>query len=87
MNIFNTILDIAPKDAAEGGEGAGRTTQDILQDIVRRFLEDINVKGMIYNVDEIKNKMDPEQKGPYQNVFIQEIEYMTILLTEMARSI
>ena len=54
---------------------------------MRRFLDDINVKGMIYNVDEVKNKMDPEQKGPYQNVFIQEIEYMTILLTEMARSI
>lgn len=87
INIFNTILEIAPKDAAEGGEGAGRTTQDILQDIVRRFLEDINVKGMIYNVDEVKNKMDPEQKGPYQNVFIQEIEYMTILLTEMTRSL
>lgn len=42
---------------------------------------------MIFNVDEIKNKMDQEQKGPYQNVFIQEIEYMTILLTEIARSI
>ncbi len=31
--------------------------------------------------------MDADQKGPYQNVFIQEIEYMTILLTEIARSI
>lgn len=42
---------------------------------------------MIFSVDEIKNKMDADQKGPYQNVFIQEIEYMAILLTEMARSI
>ncbi len=70
--IFNTILEIAPKDNDAAAEG-GRTTQDILNDIVRRFLDDINVKGMIYNVDEVKNKMDPEQKGPYQNVFIQEI--------------
>lgn len=31
--------------------------------------------------------MDADQKGPYQNVFIQQIEYMTILLTEIARSI
>lgn len=31
--------------------------------------------------------MDADQKGPYQNVFIQEIEYMTILLTEIARSV
>lgn len=42
---------------------------------------------MIFNVDDVKNKIDNEQKGPYQNVFIQEIEYMTILLTEMARSV
>ena len=42
---------------------------------------------MIYSVDQIKNKIDADQKGPYQNVFIQEIEYMTILLTEIAKSI
>jgi dynein heavy chain, axonemal len=55
--------------------------------MIKRFIEDINIKGMIFSVDEIKNKMDADQKGPYQNVFIQEIEYMTILLTEIARSI
>lgn len=55
--------------------------------MVKRFIEDINIKSMIFSVDEIKNKMDADQKGPYQNVFIQEIEYMAILLTEMARSI
>lgn len=53
----------------------------------KRFIEDINVKGMIFSVDEIKNKIDADQKGPYQNVFIQEIEYMTILLTQIAKSI
>jgi dynein heavy chain len=42
---------------------------------------------MVFSVDDIKNKMDTDQKGPCQNVFIQEIEYMTILLTEMARSV
>jgi dynein heavy chain len=55
--------------------------------MVKRFIEDINIKGMIFSVDEIKNKMDADQKGPYQNVFLQEIEYMTILLTEISRSI
>ena len=55
--------------------------------MVKRFLEDINVRSLIFSVDEIKNKLDPAQKGPYQNVFIQEIEYMTILLTEITRSI
>jgi dynein heavy chain len=66
-------LEIAPKDSGSAGEGGGKTTQDILEGMVKRFIEDLNVKGMIFNVDEIKNKMDADQKGPYQNVFIQEI--------------
>jgi dynein heavy chain, axonemal len=31
--------------------------------------------------------MDAENKGPYQNVFLQEIEYMNGLLMEMVRSL
>lgn len=85
--LFQTLLDIAPKDTgAIGGEGV-RTSQDILQDMVKRFMEDIGIKSLIFSVDDIKGKLDADQKGPYQNVFIQEIEYMTILLTEIARSI
>jgi hypothetical protein len=38
-------------------------------------------------VDDIKSKLDPDQKDPSQNIFIQEIEYMAILLTEIAQSI
>lgn len=51
VSLFQTLVDIAPKDAASaGGEGA-RTTQDILQDMVRRFLEDINIRSLIFSVD------------------------------------
>ena len=85
--IFSTLLEIAPKDSSSGGDGGGRTTQDVLEAMIKRFIEDLNVKGMIFSVDEVKNKMDADQKGPYQNVFIQEIEYMTILLTQIARSV
>jgi dynein heavy chain len=31
--------------------------------------------------------MDAESKGPYQNVFLQEIEYMNFLLVEIVRSL
>lgn len=71
--LFSTLLEIAPKDSSSGGGEGGKTTQDILELMVKRFIDDINVKGMIFSVDEIKNKMDADQKGPYQNVFIQEI--------------
>ena len=85
--LFNTLLEIAPKDSSSAGGEGGKTTQDILQGMIKRFIEDIGIKSLIFSVDEIKNKMDADQKGPYQNVFIQQIEYMTILLTEIARSI
>jgi len=39
--------------------------------MIKRFIEDIGIKSLIFSVDEIKNKMDADQKGPYQNVFIQ----------------
>lgn len=42
---------------------------------------------MIFNIDEIKGKMDAENKTPYMNVFLQEIEYMNILLIELVRSL
>jgi len=42
---------------------------------------------MIFNIDDIKNKIDAESKGPYQNVFLQEIEYMNVLLSEIDRSL
>lgn len=45
------MLEIAPKDATSGGESGGRTTQDILQEMVKRFLEDINVRSLIFSVD------------------------------------
>lgn len=31
--------------------------------------------------------MDEDNKGPYQNVFLQEIEYMNNLMNEMIRSL
>jgi dynein heavy chain len=72
--LFQTLLDIAPKDTGSAGqEKELRTTQDILQEMVKRFMEDINIRSLIFSVDDIKGKLDADQKGPYQNVFIQEI--------------
>jgi hypothetical protein len=49
--LFSTLLEIAPKDTSStGGEGA-RTTQDILQEMVKRFTEDIGIRSKIFSVD------------------------------------
>jgi len=49
-------------------------------------MEDINLKSQIFNMDDIKNKIESASKDPYQNVFMQEIEYMNMLLYEIVRS-
>jgi dynein heavy chain len=87
--LFGTLLELQPKDSGGGDEGASgvRSKNEITQDMIKLIIEDMNMKSLIFNIDEIKNKMDAESKGPYQNVFLQEIEYMNFLLVEIVRSL
>lgn len=55
--------------------------------MIKFIMEEKEMKQKIYNIDEVKNKMDEDNKGPYQNVFLQEIEYMNNLMNEMTRSL
>lgn len=38
--------------------------------MIKFILEEKELKQKIYNIDEVKNKMDEDNKGPYQNVFL-----------------
>jgi hypothetical protein len=38
--------------------------------MIKYILEDIGMKGCIFNLEDIKTNIDSEQKGPYQNVFL-----------------
>jgi len=39
------------------------------------------------NIDDISSKLGDEQRGPYQNVFLQECEYMNALIREITKSL
>jgi dynein heavy chain len=43
------------------------------------------MKSLIFNIEDIKVRIDVDSKGPYQNVFLQEVEYMNTLLMEIVR--
>lgn len=73
MTLFNTLLELAPRDSGSSESGGKGSGQDSLEMIIKRYIDDIGFKNLIFNVEEIKNKIDADQKGPYQNVFIQEI--------------
>ena len=56
-----------------------------VSDVIRQVLEDMNIKEKIFNLEDIRTKID--EVGPYQNVFLQECEYMNYLLYEIIRYI
>ena len=79
--ILATILELQPRDSG-GGEGslspdevAVATTQDVLE----RFAE------KRFDTDDISRSL--EELGPFQNVFLQEMDVMNILLAEIVRSL
>jgi dynein heavy chain len=79
--ILMTILELQPRDASSGegtlspDEIAGAVTTDILE----RFGE------KKFDVEDLTRSL--EEQGPYQNVFIQEMDVMNILLSEIVRSL
>lgn len=38
--------------------------------MIKYIMEEKEMRQKIYNIDEVKNKMDEDNKGPYQNVFL-----------------
>ena len=47
--------------------------------------EDYDLKNKLFIIEDIRTKID--DVGPYQNVFLQECEYMNMLLQEIIRSL
>jgi len=89
-NLFSVLLELQPKDSGSssgGDEGASqiRSKNEIVSDVIRQVLEDMNLKEKIFNLEDIRTKID--EVGPYQNVFLQECEYMNYLLLEIIRSL
>jgi dynein heavy chain len=53
---------------------------------MRRVLDEAQLDQNKLNIDDIQQKMT-EEKGPYQNVFLQECEVMNTLINEILRSL
>ena len=81
ISTFAILLDLQPRGNSCGGEEA--TPQQIADAKAADFLEQIADKN--FDVEEIKSGL--EEIGPYQNVFLQEMDFMNALLAEIKRSI
>lgn len=87
QEMFAQLYELQPKDSDTAATGDVKTNVEIATDVLKYILEDQGMKGLIFNLEDIKTKIDADSKGPYQNVFLQEVEYMNILLSEIVRSL
>jgi dynein heavy chain len=79
--ILGTVLDLQDRVAASG-EGA-MSPDDVAASVTVDILDRFGEKK--FDVEDIARSL--EELGPYQNVFMQEMDVMNILLTEIVRSL
>ena len=79
-NLFKVLAELQPRESGgEEGTSPQHIAENALNDIQDRFGE----KG--FDVAEINEML--EEKGPFQNVFLQECDAVNRLLVEMSRSL
>jgi len=79
--MFNTLIELQPKGVTNG-EGAA-SPQQVAEATANEILEKFGEKN--FDVEDVVRNLD--EVGPYQNVFIQEMDIMNVLLDEIRRSI
>lgn len=79
--VFKTLLELQPRNASSGSGSA--TPQQVAESVANEIIEKFGEKA--FDVEDLVRSLD--EQGPYQNVFIQEMDIMNILLKEMKRSI
>jgi dynein heavy chain len=81
--MFKALVELQPRGAGAGGDEGGQSpaamAESLTNDIIDRFAD---VK---FEPDEIGRALD--DVGPYQNVFMQEMAWMNVLITELIRSL
>ena len=86
QSLFNTLIEIQPRDTASEGESSLlKSKNEIAAELIINLFENKSLKGCMFNLDDIKTRIDADNKGPFQNVFLQEIEYMNNLLYEIIK--
>jgi dynein heavy chain len=84
--LFKMLVELQPKESAATGEGAD-TVQSKVAEFMGRVADEAQLEQNKPNVEEILGKLSEEDRKPYQNVFIQECENITVLIKEIIRSL
>jgi len=83
-NMFLALIELQPRGAAaSGSEEGGASPMAAAESLVSDILERFNEKK--FDVEDLARSLD--DAGPYQNVFMQEMDWMNVLITEIIRSL
>jgi dynein heavy chain len=84
--LFETLLVLAPPTDNSGkSEASGDKSYE--SSYISKVQNDWVLKDKSFNLDEIKDRIPDTDRGPYQNVFLQECEYMNYLIEEICNSL
>lgn len=81
--IFSSLIDLLPKDNTTKSDDGAAVPKN-LEFYFNKIFNDYALKEKIFNIVDIKDRI--VEKGAFQNVFLQECEYMNYLLEEICRS-
>jgi len=84
--LFGLLMMLQPKDTS-GGDDASENVSPMAkaEGMTNDFLDE--TRDINFPVEDLIRSMSDEEKGPYQFVFLQECEYMNVLVGEMNRSL
>jgi len=85
--LFTAILDLQPRSSSSASADA-QSPQAIVQLLIQTIINDKSkgIEGINFNLEDIASVV-VDERGPYQNVFLQECDRMNILCREMRRSL
>jgi len=84
--LFGLLKEIQPRDGSGGG-GGGNTVQEKIQEFMHRVADECSLDSNKLNIEDINSKISDEQRQPYQNTFLQECEYMNVLIRTIVGSL
>jgi len=86
QELFMTLQEIQPRGGG-AGSGGGVTVQEKIQEFMHRVSDETQLDSNKLNIDDIASKLAEDQRGPYQNAFLQECEYMNALIGAIVGSL
>merc|ERR1719421_364586 len=78
--LFELLMMLQPKDQGSSEEGEGQSPMALAEQLCNDFLDE--VRDIAFPVEDLTRSMSDEEKGPYQFVFLQECDYMNVLVME-----